>query len=96
MASYFLLAHPGRVAGLIQLAGPFLDPWREAYLAAQRVRRSGDQQARLDELEVIAVRSDAEEIEYLTLSWFTDHADRPAPGTGRWRQPVRCAPSTTP
>jgi pimeloyl-ACP methyl ester carboxylesterase len=76
MASYFLLAHPGRVAGLIQLAGPFLDPWREAYLAAQRVRRSGDQQARLDELEVIAVRSDAEEIEYLTLSWFTDHADR--------------------
>jgi pimeloyl-ACP methyl ester carboxylesterase len=76
MASYFLLAHPGRVAGLIQLAGPFLDPWREADLAAQRVRRSGEQQARLDELDVIAVRTDAEEIDYLTLSWFTDHADR--------------------
>jgi pimeloyl-ACP methyl ester carboxylesterase len=76
MASYFLLAHPERVAGLIQLAGPFLDPWREADLAAQRARRSGEQQARLDELDAIASRTDAEEIEYLTLSWFTDHADR--------------------
>ena len=76
MASYFLLAHPGRVAGLIQLAGPFLDPWREADLAAQRVRRSEEQQARLDELDAIASRTDAEEIEYLALSWFTDHADR--------------------
>jgi pimeloyl-ACP methyl ester carboxylesterase len=76
LASYFLLAHPERVAGLIQVAGPFLSPWREADRAAQRVRRSGAQQARLDELDVIAVRTDAEEIEYLTLSWFTDHADR--------------------
>jgi pimeloyl-ACP methyl ester carboxylesterase len=76
MASYFLLAHPERVAGLIQLAGPFLYPWREAYLPAQQARRSGEQQARLDELDAIASRTDAEEIEYLTLSWFTDHADR--------------------
>jgi len=76
LASYFLLAHPGRVAGLIQLAGPFLDPWREADLAAQRGRRSGEQQARLDELDSIASRTDAEEIEYLALSWFTDYADR--------------------
>ena len=80
MASYFLLAHPGRVAGLIQLAGPFLFPWREADRAAQRVRRSGQQQARLGELDAIAVRTDAEEIEYLALSWFTDHADR----AGAW------------
>jgi pimeloyl-ACP methyl ester carboxylesterase len=76
LASYFLLADPGRVAGLIQLAGPFLAPWREAHQAAQRVRRSGEQQARLDELDAIAVRTGAEEIEYLTLSWCTDHADR--------------------
>jgi pimeloyl-ACP methyl ester carboxylesterase len=75
MASYFLLAHPGRVAGLIQLAGPFLDPWRDADLAAQRARRSGEQQARLEELDAIGSRTDAEEIEFLTLSWFTDHAD---------------------
>jgi pimeloyl-ACP methyl ester carboxylesterase len=76
IASYFLLAHPERVAGLIQLAGPFLDPWRQVDQAAQRARRSGEQQARLDELDAIASRTDAEEIEYLTLSWFTDHADR--------------------
>ncbi|MFI7106958.1 alpha/beta fold hydrolase [Nonomuraea sp. NPDC050227] len=76
MAGYFLLAHPERVAGLIQIAGPFLDPWREADQAAQRARRTDEQQARLDELDAIEPRTDAEEIEYLTLSWLTDHADR--------------------
>jgi pimeloyl-ACP methyl ester carboxylesterase len=99
MASYFLLAHPGRVAGLIQLAGPFLDPWREADLAAQRARRSGEQQARLGELDAIASRTDAEEIEYLTLSWFTGHADRArawdwALAAARTRRPVNYAMNT--
>lgn len=75
LASYFLLAYPGRVAGLIQLAGPFLDPWREADRTAQQARRTDVQQVRLDELDAIKSRSDAEEIEFLTLSWFTDHAD---------------------
>ena len=75
LASYFLLAQPERVAGLIQLAGPFLDPWREADRAAQRARRSGQQQARLNELGASTTRTDEEEIEYLALSWFTDHAD---------------------
>ncbi|GIF70070.1 proline iminopeptidase [Asanoa ishikariensis] len=72
LASYFLLAHPERVAGLVLLAGPFLDPWRDG----ARERRTAEQQARLDELDATAARTDAEEIEYLTLSWFTDHADR--------------------
>jgi proline iminopeptidase len=76
LASYFLLAHPERVAGLIQLAGPFLDPWREADRTAQRARRTDEQQARHDELDAIESRTDAEEIEYLALSWFTDHADQ--------------------
>ena len=76
LAGHFLLAHSARVAGLILIAGPFLDPWREAYRAAERTRRTGEQQARLDELEATTPRTDAEEIEYLTLSWFTDHADR--------------------
>lgn len=76
LAAYFLLAHPERVAGLIFLAGPFLEPWREADRAAQRARRTDEQQARLEGLEAIASRTDAEEIEYLTLSWLTDHADR--------------------
>jgi len=76
LASYFLLAQPERVAGLIQLAGPFLDPWREACRATERARRSDEQQARLDELDAAESRTDAEETEYLALSWFTDHADR--------------------
>ncbi|QFY06392.1 alpha/beta fold hydrolase [Nonomuraea phyllanthi] len=76
LAGYFLLAHPERVAGLIQIAGPFLDPWREAYRAAERARRTDEQQARLEELDARESRTDAEEIEYLALSWHTDHADR--------------------
>jgi pimeloyl-ACP methyl ester carboxylesterase len=76
LGSYFLLAHPERVAGLVQIAGPFLGPWREADRAAQRARRSDEQQARLDELDAVESRTEAEEIEYLTLSWFTDHNDR--------------------
>lgn len=75
LTSYFLLAHPERVAGLVQIAGPFLGPWREADRATQRQRRTEQQQTRLDELDAIGSRTGAEEIEYLTLSWFTDHAD---------------------
>lgn len=96
LAFYFLLAHPERVAGLVQLAGHFLDPWRDGYRVAQRVRRTAGQQARLDELEAIEVRTEAEEVEYLTLSWFTDHADRArawgwALASARARRPVNYA-----
>jgi proline iminopeptidase len=81
LAGDFLLAHPERVAGLVCIAGPFLEPWREADRAAQRARRTDEQQARLDALDAIELRTDAEEIEFLTLSWSTDHADRArAPG----------------
>ncbi|MEV4357942.1 alpha/beta hydrolase [Nonomuraea sp. NPDC049625] len=76
LVGYFLLAHPERVAGLIQIAGPFLDPWREADRAAQRARRTDDQQIKLDELDARESRTEAEETEYLTLAWSTDHADR--------------------
>lgn len=75
LTSYFLLAHPERVAGLVHLAGPFLDPWREAYRATERARRSDLQQARLEQLEATDPRSEDEEIEFLALSWFTDHTD---------------------
>ena len=75
LACFFLLAHPDRVAGVIFLSGPFLGPWREPTRAVERSRRSPRQQARLDELAGTTARSDAEEVEFLTLSWFTDHAD---------------------
>ena len=76
MSNFFLLAHPERVGGLIQLAGLFTESWREADRATQRARRSDEQQARLDELGAIQSRTDDEEIEFLALSWFTDHADQ--------------------
>lgn len=75
LVSFFLLARPERVAGISYLSGPFLGPWREPTRTAERSRRSELQQFRLDELGDIPDRSDAEEVEFLALSWFTDHAD---------------------
>jgi pimeloyl-ACP methyl ester carboxylesterase len=76
VAGYFLLAHPERVAGLVLIAGPFLDPWRESDHATQLARRGAARQARLDHLDGIVARTEAEEIEFLALSWCTDHADQ--------------------
>lgn len=75
LVSFFLLAHPERVAGIIYLSGPFLGPWRDPTRATEVSRRSPQQQARLVALGAAAVRSDAEEVEFLTLAWFPDHAD---------------------
>lgn len=76
LVSFFVLAHPDCVAGVIYLSGPFLGPWREAARAVERSRRSEQQQARLDELTALTSRAEAEEVEFLTLSWFPNHADR--------------------
>ncbi|MFD6895641.1 alpha/beta fold hydrolase [Rhodococcus sp. NPDC060086] len=76
LASYFTLAHPDRVARVVHLAGPFTGDWREPCRAAEMSRRTYIQQSRFDQLDAMEVRSDAEEIEFLALSWFTDHADR--------------------
>jgi pimeloyl-ACP methyl ester carboxylesterase len=75
LTSFFVRAHPERVARVVYLCGPFVGPWRDPTHAAERARRSDSQQARLEELEVLASRTDEEEIEYLALSWFTDHGD---------------------
>lgn len=75
LTNHFLLAHPDRVAGLIQLAGPFLGPWREASRITEQARRSSEQQERFANLARTNHRTEAEELEFLTLSWFTDHAD---------------------
>lgn len=76
LVSFFLLEHPDRVAGIIYLSGPFLGSWRQPTRAAEDSRRTQEQQARLDQLDAVPVRSDTEEVEFLTLSWFTDHADQ--------------------
>jgi len=96
LASFFLLAHPERVAGIVYLSGPFLGDWRTIARATERDRSSPDQRARREELETVPHRSDPEEIEFLTLSWFTDHADRArawewAAAEARTRRPVNYA-----
>lgn len=89
LATFFLLAHPERVGGIVYLSGPFVDlpgstPWRTVARAVEHSRRSPQQEARLEQLEALPSRTEAEEIELLTLSWFTDHAD-PARAWG-WAQ----------
>lgn len=76
LTSFFVRAHPERVAGVVYLCGPFVGPWRDPTRAAERARRSDSQQARLEQLDPLTSRTDEEEIEYLALSWFTDHADQ--------------------
>ncbi|MCK0090567.1 alpha/beta hydrolase [Rhodococcus sp. HNM0563] len=76
LASYFTLAHPERVARLVHLAGPFTGDWREPCRATETSRRTYTQQSRFEILDAMETRSEAEEIEFLALSWFTDHADR--------------------
>ncbi|MEE2057261.1 alpha/beta fold hydrolase [Rhodococcus artemisiae] len=76
LASYFTLAHPERVARLVHLAGPFTGNWRELCKATEVSRRTYTQQSRFEILDAMEVRSEAEEIEFLALAWFTDHADR--------------------
>lgn len=76
LTSFFVRAHPERIAGVVYLCGPFVGPWREPTRAAERARRSDSRQARLEQLDALTSRTDEEEIEYLALSWFTDHADQ--------------------
>lgn len=75
LTSFFVRAHPEHVAGVVYLCGPFVGPWRDPTRTAEQARRSDSQQARLEALDALTSRTDEEEIEYLALSWFTDHAD---------------------
>lgn len=75
LASRFCLAHPDRVAALLLLCGPFTGDWRAAYRAERDRRMSATQRERLRELADSSQRTEEQEIELLTLSWFTDHAD---------------------
>jgi proline iminopeptidase len=82
LASRFCLTHPDRVAGMLLLCGPFVGDWRAGDQAARSRRMSTEQQERLRELETLSSRTEEQEVELLTLSWFTDHA---APERGlRW------------
>jgi proline iminopeptidase len=87
LASRFCLAHPGRVSGMLLLCGPFVGDWRAGYRAARAGRMAAAQRERLRELAEVATRTEEQEVELLTLSWFTDHAE---PERG-WRWAARDA-----
>ena len=96
LASRFCLSRPDRVAALLLLCGPFVGDWRAGYRAERDRRMSPAQQARLHELEGLPVRTNEQEVELLTLAWFTDHADpergwRWATRGARQRRPVNWA-----
>ncbi|QZZ33219.1 alpha/beta hydrolase [Streptomyces sp. ST1015] len=75
LASRFCLAHADRVAALLLMCGPFVGDWRSGDRAERERRMSAAQQDRLRELEAMARRTEEQEVELLTLAWFTDHAD---------------------
>ncbi|MEU4258459.1 alpha/beta hydrolase [Streptomyces fradiae] len=79
LASRFCMAHPDRVAGILLMCGPFVGDWRTVYQAERDHRMSAAQQDRLRALKQLPCRTEEQEVELLTLAWFTDHA-RPEDG----------------
>ncbi|WP_394428017.1 alpha/beta fold hydrolase [Streptomyces sp. SGAir0957] len=75
LAARFCMAHPDRVAAMLLLCGPFVGDWRAADRAARDRRMTPDQRERLCALQNLTRRTEEQETELLTLSWFTDHAD---------------------
>ncbi|TDC77086.1 alpha/beta hydrolase, partial [Streptomyces hainanensis] len=89
LASRFCLRHPDRVAAMLLMCGPFVGDWRAAYRAERDRRMSAAQRDRRRVLGDVPPtrRTEEQEVELLTLSWFTDHAD---PGRG-WELAARAA-----
>ncbi|RCG15093.1 alpha/beta hydrolase [Streptomyces reniochalinae] len=75
LASRFCLAHPDRVAAMLLMCGPFVGEWRTGDRAERERRMSAAQRERLRALEAAPRRTEEQEVELLTLAWFTDHAD---------------------
>ena len=75
LALQYLASRPDRVAALVGISGTGIGDWRSAYRAERTARMTRQQRDRYQQLESID-RSEEEEIEFLTLAWFTDHADR--------------------
>ena len=72
-----VLAEPSRAAGLVYLSGTGLGrSWRASYHAAPAERLTPEQLARCEALEDVADRTWAEEVEWRTLRWAPDFADR--------------------
>jgi proline iminopeptidase len=74
LASRFCLAHPDRVAALLLMCGPFTGDWQTRYRAERDRRMPAAQRDRLQRLQQLPLRTEEQEVELLTLSWYTDHA----------------------
>ncbi|WP_234371143.1 alpha/beta hydrolase [Streptomyces sp. XY431] len=93
LASRFCLRHSDRVRAVLLMCGPFVGDWRTEERAERGRRMSAAQQQRLRELEELSQRTEEQEVELLTLAWFTDHSDsergwRWAAEGARRRRPV--------
>ncbi|MEV7192194.1 alpha/beta hydrolase [Streptomyces sp. NPDC093510] len=93
LAARFCMAHPDRVAAMLLMCGPFVGDWRTGYRAERGRRMSAAQLERYNALQQVPHRTEDQEAELLTLSWFTDHADpehgrRRAARAARQRRPV--------
>jgi proline iminopeptidase len=75
LALAYAVANPGRTLAMGYLSGVGVGDWRSAYRKERTLRMTTQQQQRLAELEGRSDRSPAEEVEFRTLSWFTDFAD---------------------
>jgi proline iminopeptidase len=96
LASRFCLAHPDRVAAMLLMAGPFTGDWRAGDRLERSRRMSAAQLTRYRELTELPHRTEEQEVEWLTLGWFTDHSDpelgwRWAAEAARRRRPVNYA-----
>lgn len=78
LALAYAWTYPDRVERLVYCAGvgPGSD-WKASYREVERSRLTAEQIERRQQLEQ-ANRSQADDIEYLTLCWCTDYADREA------------------
>lgn len=96
LACRFCLAHPGKVAAMLLMAGPFTGDWRAGDRSERGRRMSAAHRDRFRELEQLPHRTEDQEAEFLTLSWFTDHSDPErgwswAAKAARQRRPVNYA-----
>lgn len=77
LAMLSVLAEPASAAGLLYLSGTGVGRgWHASYTAAPAERLTPDQLARCDALDAVGNRTPAEEVEWRTLRWAPDFADR--------------------
>jgi proline iminopeptidase len=75
LAFCYAVAHRESTAALGYVSGVGVGDWHTLYTEERRRRMTASQRQRLTELEARTDRTDPEEREFRTLSWFTDYAD---------------------